>query len=255
MIALTLLHQSQNPLPHSSSLAGSESANWSCATAHVLPTSCSLTRADGALHAPQVFDHKEQMNDPEGRIALMRQEASAIIEAFFSGGRRQQSGAGQGEGRGAGRGEVRASARGRGREARVGARGGGGARGQRRGLHDDDDVDNWGGRGGAGGMIDDDYELAVATQRGFDAMQEEAFPDLAPSTYAGPAADWVPRIAPSVAGPVTASFSTDGMRLEWKLMSLAPARTARHDTAVHDNTHARARVRTQTRASVRADTQ
>ena len=80
-------------------------------------------------------------------------------------------------------------------------------------------------------MIDDDYELAVATQRGFDAMQEEAFPDLAPSTYAGPAADWVPRIAPSVAGPVTASFSTDGVRLEWKLMSLAPARTARHRCA------------------------
>jgi len=37
-----------------------------------------------------VFEHKEKLNDPEARIAALREEASAIIEAFFSGTARRQ---------------------------------------------------------------------------------------------------------------------------------------------------------------------
>lgn len=31
----------------------------------------------------EVYEHKERLNDPEERIAVLREEATAIIEAFF----------------------------------------------------------------------------------------------------------------------------------------------------------------------------
>jgi hypothetical protein len=183
-----------------------------------------------------VFLHKERLNDPEERIAVLREEASAIIEAFFSGSSRRQGGGGArgtdvgGQGRGGGRGcvnrvrdgrngsgdremgvgMVRGSGRGRLSGGGEGREQGGQRRGVPRGLRDDEEYDNW------GFVIDDDEQLALATQRGLAALQEEAFPELCASTSDAPGPDWRPKLASAAAGSRgggtgSKSVSTEGM--------------------------------------------
>lgn len=54
--------------------------------AHTIPcpsdqhlATCGLRK----IGVTEVYEHKERLNDPEERIAVLREEATAIIEAFF----------------------------------------------------------------------------------------------------------------------------------------------------------------------------
>ena len=166
---------------------------------------CSLRK----VGVTEVFEHKERLNDPEERIAMLRQEASAIIEAFFSGSSMRQRGGGGGSGRGGAVARVPRNPP----PPRQGRGGEGRGAGRRADVGGVIDPELW------GFVIDDDEELARATERGLAAMaaaaEVEAFPELGGSGYQGPGAGWRPKLAKDELRPPSASgaaaFNTKGL--------------------------------------------